>query len=61
MSKFNILQASENMVYTNGETFGTIIYLSYLDSADNWYQITIEEAEEMKQKKEEELKQLYGI
>ena len=59
MSNFNILQADENMIYTNGEAFGTIIYLSPLDTPDNWYQITVEEAEEIKKQKEEELKQLY--
>ena len=52
MNNFNILQADENMVYTNGKVFGTTIYLSSLDNSDNWYQITIEEAEEIKKQKE---------
>ena len=52
MNNFNILQADENMVYTNGKVFGTTIYLSSLDNSDNWYQITIEEAEKIKKQKE---------
>lgn len=41
----NVLIASENMVYTNGETYGTMIFLGTGDSPDNWYEITAEEAD----------------
>ena len=37
------------MTLTNGKEFGKEIYLGKNDSADNWYEITDEEAE-MKQK-----------
>ena len=41
----NILKADEGKVFTNGETFGTTVYLGKNDSADNWYEITVEEYE----------------
>lgn len=39
------LIASEGMVLTNGETYGTEVYLGTGDSADNWSEITEEEYE----------------
>ena len=39
----NILIARKGYIYTNGETFGDIIYLGICDSADNWWEITEEE------------------
>lgn len=41
----NVLIAKEGYVYTNGETFSNIIRLGINDSADNWHEITDEEAE----------------
>jgi hypothetical protein len=35
----NILKADEGKVITNGETFGTTIYLGKNDSADNWHEV----------------------
>lgn len=43
----NVLIAKEGYVYTNGETFSTIIRLGINDSADNWHEITEEEAEHL--------------
>lgn len=43
----NVLTAKEGYVYTNGETFSTVIRLGIYDSADNWHEITEEEAEQM--------------
>lgn len=43
----NVLIAREGYVYTNGETFANIIRLGINDGADNWHEITDEEAEEM--------------
>jgi hypothetical protein len=40
-----ILKADEGMTLTNGETFGKVVYLGKNDSADNWHEITDEEAE----------------
>jgi hypothetical protein len=40
------LTASVGMTLTNGETFSKEVYLGINDSADNWYEITDEEAEE---------------
>ena len=44
----NVLIAKEGYVYTDGETFGCTIYLGIHDSADNWYEITEEEYEALK-------------
>jgi hypothetical protein len=43
----NVLTARNGYVYTNGETFSNIIRLGKNDSADNWHEITEEEAERL--------------
>lgn len=43
----NVLIAKEGYVYTNGETFSNVIRLGINDSADNWHEITEEEAEKL--------------
>ena len=45
----NVLIAKEGCVFTNGETFASIIRLGINDSADNWHEITNEEAEELQE------------
>ena len=40
------LKATDGMVYTNGETYGRVVYLGDGDSVDNWYEITEAEYEE---------------
>ena len=35
-----VLLAAEDMVLTNGQTYGRIVYLGAGDSPDNWWQIT---------------------
>lgn len=40
-----VLLAAEDMVLTNGQTYGRIVYLGAGDSADNWYEITEAEYE----------------
>lgn len=40
------LHAKEGYVYTNGVLFSKDVYLSELDSEDNWKEITEEEAAE---------------
>lgn len=35
------------MVLTDGNAFGTTVYLGKYDSADNWREVTEEEAERM--------------
>jgi len=47
-----VLKALKGMVYTNGEVFGNEIELAVSDSPDNWYQITVEEAEKIQREKE---------
>ena len=47
--KDNKLIASIGMVLTNGEAFGTTIYLGINDDASNWYEITEEEAEKLQE------------
>lgn len=43
----NVLIAKEGYVYTNGETFSTVIRLGINDNADNWHEITEAEAERL--------------
>ena len=43
----NTIKADEGMVLTDGNAFGTTVYLGKYDSADNWHEITEEEAERM--------------
>lgn len=43
----NVLTAREGYVYTNGETFSTVIRLGINDSADNWHEITEAESERL--------------
>lgn len=45
--KVTVLKADEGMMLTNGETFGKVVYLGTNDSADNWHEITDEEAEKL--------------
>lgn len=42
-----VLKAEEGKMLTNGDTFGTVVYLGENDSADNWHEITVEEYETM--------------
>jgi hypothetical protein len=43
----NVLKADIGMMLTNGETFGKTVCLGKYDSADNWHEITEEEAERL--------------
>ena len=40
-----VLKAEEGKLLTNGDTFGTVVYLAENDSPNNWYEITVEEYE----------------
>ena len=53
--KVTVLKADEGMTLTNGEAFGKVVYLGINDSADNWHEITDEEAEEMQTAEPEEV------
>ena len=48
-----VLRADEGFVYTNGEIYGTTIYLAEGISADGFYQITKEEYENILREEEE--------
>ena len=37
------IKANDGRVLTNGEVYGTVIYLGVNDSPDNWHEITEEE------------------
>ena len=43
----NTIKADEGMALTDGNAFGTTVYLGKYDSADNWHEITEEEAERL--------------
>jgi hypothetical protein len=45
----NVLIAKEGYVYTNGETFSTVIRLGKYDSVENWHENTEEEAERLQE------------
>ena len=45
------LTAAEGMVLTNGETYATEVWLGDWDSADNWREITKEEADTLQETK----------
>jgi hypothetical protein len=47
--KVTVLKADEEMTLTNGEAFGKVVYLGINDSADNWHEITDEEAEKLQE------------
>ena len=47
--KVTVLKADEGMTLTNGEAFGKVVYLGKNDSADNWHEITDEEAEALQE------------
>lgn len=49
-----VLTADEGMKLTNGEAFGSTVRLGVNDSADNWHEITAEEAERRMAEAEEE-------
>ena len=40
-----MLIADEGKVLTNGETYSAVVYLGAEENADNWSEITSEEAE----------------
>ena len=42
-----VLRANEGYIYTNGEIYGTVIYLAETVSKDGFYQITKEEYEKI--------------
>ena len=48
------LTASDGHTLTNGETLGKEIWLGKNDKAENWYEITDAEAEEILRKQEAE-------
>lgn len=43
----NTIKADKGMVLTDGNAFGTMVYLGKYDSVDNWHEITEEEAERL--------------
>lgn len=43
------LTASEGMTLTDGETYGKEIYLANTEKAENWYEITDDEAKSLQQ------------
>ena len=45
----NVLIAKEGFVYTDGETFASVIRLGVNDSAENWHEITEEEAQALQE------------
>lgn len=41
------LRASEGMVYTNGQIYNKLVFLGIGENRQDWYEISIEEAEKI--------------
>lgn len=52
--KITVLKADENMILTNGETFGRVVYLGKNDNVENWSEITVEAAQGLQKAEESE-------
>ena len=50
-----VLTADEGMIYTNGETYGTVIYLAEGVDESAFHQITMEEYEVIMKEQESEM------
>ena len=48
----NIIEASEGMILTNGNTYAKKVALGKYDNCDNWREITIEEYSSLTQNQE---------
>ena len=51
------LIASEGTILTNGQAYGTEVYLGKNDIADNWYEILLDEYEQIKAEVEAEIEE----
>jgi hypothetical protein len=51
IAKITIIEASDGMVLYNGKGFGSRIRLADWDSPDNWWEITEEEAAEIRRER----------
>lgn len=47
VEKQTVLKAENSKILTNGNTYGTVVYLAPEDSENNWYEITVEEYEQI--------------
>ena len=51
--------ATDGMILTNGETYGTEVYLGSGDSPDNWYEIPLAEYEKKMEEQNHETDHFY--
>lgn len=58
MSNRKCLRATEGHIYTNGEIYNTLIYLAEGESADAFYEISVEEYRTIIEQNEAELKEV---
>ena len=54
MKTRKVLYADENMMLTNGEVYGSVIYLAENDNGSGFYEITQAEYDEIQRKEAEE-------
>lgn len=55
-----VIYADDNKVLTNGKTYGTQIFLADGESADDYYEISVEEYEEILRAQEDDIQQNEG-
>ena len=53
------MEATDGMILTNGETYGTEVYLGSGDSPDNWYEIPLAEYEKRMEEQNHETDHFY--
>lgn len=55
-----VIYADDNKVLTNGKTYGTQIFLADGESADDYYEISVEEYEEILRAQDDDIQQNEG-
>jgi hypothetical protein len=60
MKTRTVLYADDGKVLTNGEIYGTQIFLADGESADDYYEISVEEYEEILRAQDDDIQQNAG-
>jgi hypothetical protein len=60
MKTRTVIYADDNKVLTNGKTYGTQIFLADGESAEDYYEISVEEYEEILRAQDDDIQQNAG-